>query len=298
MPFAIVGAMNTHICILDTTTWTPHVLGEGCTRALEAGKVIYSPNLSFVLDPEEQMFQRSDILDGKSKNVSFNPENDVLQGTCLTGKALQIVRNMMRRFRQDATQLVSHLFPHYKGNFLIKRTSYRPAKVAGRKTSWRQDDTRLHVDAFPSTPNQGRRLLRVFSNVHPTAPRTWRLGEPFQDMAQKMLQTARAPLPFSHQMLDMLSITKTKRTTYDHYMLHFHDQMKRDLSYQKETPQICFDFLAGTTWVVFTDQVSHAVLSGQFVLEQTFELEPTHLLNNKTSPQYILQHLLSHTNIS
>ena len=47
------------------------------------------------------------------------------------------------------------------------RTSYRPQPAVGRDVSWRKDDSRLHVDAFPSRPNRGERILRVFSNVNP-----------------------------------------------------------------------------------------------------------------------------------
>ena len=30
-------------------------------------------------------------------------------------------------------------------------TFFRPAEVAGRLTTWRKDDTRLHIDAFPAS---------------------------------------------------------------------------------------------------------------------------------------------------
>jgi len=38
----------------------------------------------------------------------------------------------------------------------------------------------LHIDAFPSRPMHGRRILRFFANVAPDAPRHWRVGEPFE----------------------------------------------------------------------------------------------------------------------
>ena len=60
------------------------------------------------------------------------------------------------------------LFPHYKGHLTRGNSSFRPSQVATRVTSWRKDDTRLHIDAFPSNPMHGTRLLRVFSNVNPS----------------------------------------------------------------------------------------------------------------------------------
>lgn len=290
--------METHIYTSLIKTWHPQDMTDHATAALESGKVVYCPNLPFLLTPEEQLLLTPDLLDGSSKNISFNPENDSLKGTNLVDSPLAVLQNMMWRFSLDAMQLAQHLFPHYKKNLRLKRTSYRPAEIKGRKTSWRKDDTRLHVDAFPSTPNQGRRLLRLFSNIHTSMPRIWRLGQPFQDMAAQFLPTASKPFPFSHSLLKILGVTKKKRTLYDHYMLHFHDQMKKDLKYQKNVPQISFDFPAQTTWAVFTDQASHAAMSGQFLLEQTFELPPECMLDQKTSPQHVLQKLLPHQRIA
>jgi hypothetical protein len=47
----------------------------------------------------------------------------------------------------------------------------------------------LHVDAFPSRPIRGERILRVFTNIHPdsTQARVWRVGEPFEDIARRYL---------------------------------------------------------------------------------------------------------------
>ena len=56
-----------------------------------------------------------------------------------------------------------------------RRTSSARARAFGRSprsgapVSWRKDDSRLHVDAFPSRPNRGERILRVFCNVNPDA---------------------------------------------------------------------------------------------------------------------------------
>ena len=64
-------------------------------------------------------------------------------------------------------------------------------QVSTRKQSVRADDRRLHVDAFPSRPNYGERILRVFTNVNPDGePRVWRVGEPFEDVAPRFLPRA------------------------------------------------------------------------------------------------------------
>ena len=87
--------------------------------------------------------------------------------------------------------LVATLFPRYAPYVQRARTSFRPQPAVGRNVSWRKDDSRLHVDAFPSRPNHGERILRVFSNVNPAADRVWRVGEPFEAVAED--------LPAAHQ---------------------------------------------------------------------------------------------------
>jgi len=89
----------------------------------------------------------------------------------------------------------------------------------------------------------------------------------------------------------LVRITKEKRTPYDHYMMHIHDQMKLDDSYQTTVPRSEINFPAGSTWIAFTDQVSHAALSGQYAMEQTFFLPPDAMCNPSLSPLRILEGL-------
>ncbi len=67
-------------------------------------------------------------------------------------------------------------------------------------------------------------------------------------------------------------MTKTPRSAYDALMLQLHDRMKADEAFQKDSPQSRVELPAGSTWLAFTDQVSHAATHGQYQLEQTFLL--------------------------
>ena len=89
-----------------------------------------------------------------------------------------------------------------------------------------------------------------------------------------------------------LHITKSRRSAYDHYMLQLHDRVKADADYQREAPQRAVDFAPGTTWVVYSDQVMHAAMGGQFMMEQTFYLESPALKNPASAPVAVLQRLL------
>ena len=92
-------------------------------------------------------------------------------------------------------------------------------------------------------------------------------------------------------MLNLLRITKTPRSAYDALMLQLHDRMKEDTAYQARAPQSSFDFPAGSAWMAFTDQVSHAAMAGQYQLEQTFLLPVDAMSAPETSPLRILEHL-------
>jgi hypothetical protein len=74
-------------------------------------------------------------------------------------------------------------------------------------------------------------------------------------------------------------------------MLQLHDRMKRDSGYQAEVAQVVHEFRAGSTWIVFTDQVSHAATNGQFAFEQTHYLPVDRLLDPARSPLRILERL-------
>jgi hypothetical protein len=187
------------------------------------------------------------------------------------------------------------VLPAYSDKIVPGLTSFRPAEIRGRTTSWRRDDTRLHVDAFPSRPTRGWRILRIFSNVNPEMPRIWRVGEPFEQVASRFLPKIRPPVPGSSWLLFALRIVKERRTEYDHYMLGIHDAMKADLDYQREAHQTQVAIPPGATWACFTDSVSHAAMSGQFAFEQTFYLPVNAMQDPERSPLHVLRRLTGRT---
>ena len=201
---------------------------------------------------------------------------------------------MVGRFRAQAQQLVHGLLPQYTAALRYAPTSYRPAQVESRVQSWRADDRRMHVDLFPSRPNYDERILRVFTNANPHGkPRVWRVGEPFEDVARRFLPRAKPYSRWQAKVLHKLRVTKSLRSEYDHLMLQLHDGMKSDLDYQKNAPQQSVPFPPGSVWVwvCFSDQTSHAVESGQYMLEQTLHLPASRQYNPETSPLAILRRL-------
>ena len=263
------------------------------TQALEKGHILLLPNLAFELSENESSFLTPNIADPKSKNISYRLIQDKLSGAkCSLDEKMQL-KIMMRRFVQSTQRLIENLLPHYQNNILLGRTSFRPVEIAGRKVpSYRKDDTRLHVDAFPSSPNQGRRILRVFTNINPYGQhRLWKTGEPFAEVAKQFLPKVSKPWPGRGHILKALKITKSYCTDYDFMMLEIHNRMKASLEYQKTAHQNEVRFAPGSTWIVQTDHVSHAALEGQHVLEQTFYLPVSAMLDPTQSPLKTLEKL-------
>jgi hypothetical protein len=269
---------------------------EQLRAAAECGKVLYFPNLRFTIEGGEQALLDPALADPKRKNISLEANGGGLHGVLGDVVTQSAVRALIARYQGNARTLVDGLFPEYSGKLRVAPTSLRLHRVETRQTSWRKDDSRLHVDAFPSRPNYGERILRVFTNVNPHGvPRVWRVGEPFEDMARRLLPRIKPQMPGSAWLLNLLHVTKMPRSEYDHLMLHLHDAMKADLDYQKTSPQETLPFPPGSVWVCFSDQTSHAVMSGQFMLEQTFFLPVKAMVQPECAPLGILERLTGRT---
>ena len=117
------------------------------------------------------------------------------------------------------------------------------------------------------------------------------LGKPIL-MGRKTYESIGRPLPGSSWLLRRLRVTKRRRTEYDHVMLQLHDRAKADAGFQRTSPQAEIALAPGTTWLVYSDQVPHAVKAGRCLLEQTFYLDVEHMLDPETSPLRTLERLL------
>ncbi|MGH8620434.1 MAG: Kdo hydroxylase family protein [Burkholderiales bacterium] len=263
------------------------------TEALESGHVVWLPALAFALAPEEQAFLSPQWATADRKNISFDPARGALRATAAEGEDHARLTTMMGRFAGSARSLVAGLFPGYANALRPGLTSFRPVEATGRAQSPRHDDTRLHVDAFPSRPTGGERILRVFCNVNPAGrPRVWEIGEPFEAVAAHYAPQLKMPAPGAAWLLHALGITKGRRSAYDHCMLQLHDRAKCDDAYQRASPRTHAEFTPGSTWIVFTDRVMHAALAGQFLFEQTFYLPVAAMQDPARAPLKVLERTL------
>ena len=281
--------MNRQIVEVNISKWDAPSSQNQLITDLESGKVLHFTNLEFPVSEIEQQYFTSEIRDKKSRNISLNISGE-LKGVIKNNEVESNLAAMMTRYRTQSHLLVNTILPRYKDHLHLAPTSFRPNQIVTRNQSWRADDKRLHVDAFPSRPNYGERILRVFINVNPNkVPRVWRIGEPFEAIVDRFLADTKPYSAWQAKVLNAFGITKSLRSEYDHLMLQLHDSMKRDLNYQRNCPQLTVEFPTGSVWICFSDQTSHAAMSGQFMMEQTFHLPALNQYNPNTSPLAILR---------
>ena len=281
---------------LALDTWTgPHDAGlkARAVSALEHGAVLFFPNLPFLLSEPEKQFLDASVSDGQAKNISLDHTTGTMQASSLSGEKARDLAAMIERFGSQATRLVHDLLPYRTVE--RARTSFRPVQVKGRHYSKISDDRLLHIDAFPSRPMRGRRILRFFANVAPNSPRHWHVGQPFEDFARTFLPRVGPHLPGKSWLYEKLGVTRGRRSRYDELMLSLHDAGKLDENFQNNSPHQKIEFPPGCCWLVFTDQVLHAALGGEFALEQTFHLDIAEMAEPDRAPVKVLERLSGKT---
>ncbi|HEY8609272.1 MAG TPA: Kdo hydroxylase family protein [Noviherbaspirillum sp.] len=286
--------MEAQILEIDATEWQLPATRKEWIAALEAGKVLYFPRLAFQPDAAERALMKPELLATGIRSITLEAQGR-LKGVNGGPDEQAVVMRMMARFRHQAEQLIASLVPDYMKSIRFATTSYRPLQVETRQQTWRGDDKRLHVDAFAGRPNHGERILRVFANVNPDGvPRVWRVGEPFEDAARRFMPRMEKYRRWHALYLRAMYKTKKVRSEYDHLMLQLHDAMKLDMEYQKTSPQVTMPFPAGSVWVCFSDQTTHAAMSGQHMMEQTLHLPPECQYDPASSPLGILTRIVGH----
>ena len=255
---------------------------EDLSLELERLGIVRAPGPRFVLADGERALLHVKAAQGRRKVVSYDPRSGRVKGWPTALGPIGPVSGMLARFSLWATAVARGLLATYAPRLEVGRASFRPRWIEREPISWRKDDRRLHLDAFRSHPVGGRRIIRLFSNIDPDHPRVWELGEDFSAHVARFLPLAKLAPHGVATLLSALGFTKSHRSQYDELMLQFHDRAKRDEAYQSSMRLRTEVFDSGETWIAFTDQVPHAVVSGRHLLEQTFYL-PVQALNDEMS---------------
>jgi 3-deoxy-D-manno-oct-2-ulosonic acid (Kdo) hydroxylase len=136
-----------HVPIQDWAGPFSAEISRKAVTSLEGGKILLAPTLRFDVLSTEERFLSSKYLSGKSKNISFNLNSQVLGGTECEDPDRRGLAAMMLRFAEHAVLLLRALCPMYAQELTPGLASFRPAEISGRASSW-------------------PRILRLFANVN------------------------------------------------------------------------------------------------------------------------------------
>ena len=274
---------------------------------LEEGHILLFEKAPFRLPDASERAALSGVRQASAayhKNISYRPGEDRVKGIAKGGGDEEAVRRVLRNYSQHAIGLLTELFPFYASRWKLDFASFRPVEERGRQLSLRARNDLLHVDAFPTRPTNGSRILRVFTNVNPTASRWWITTDTFEVLAPRMAMdaglggiAARARSPWRAVsrgfvgLAQQLGFFREPRSPYDRFMLGFHHYLKANTAFQAGCPKHRWEFPPGSTWIVLTDMVPHAVESGQFALEQTVIVPREALVRPDVAPITVLERL-------
>jgi hypothetical protein len=272
-------------------------------RLLETGEVLYFPATPFALPEEDRAFllgQRQSTA--FHKNISYRPRQGRVKGVDQKDPAaLAHMRQVMGDYSRNAIAFMAGFFPRYAGSWRIDYASFRPIEEKGRDVAHRSRNDLIHVDNFPSRPSHGDRILRVFTNIHPDRPRCWVTSDSFEALAHAYAREAGLPgrpgavdrlRAGALGVLSTLGLPLVDRPGYDRFMLRFHHFMKENAAFQAGCRKDHHEFPPGSTWICFTDTTSHACLSGQYALEQTFLVARDSLAWPEKAPVAILERMV------
>jgi len=279
-----------------------------CER-LEAGDILFfaetpigipSDDLAFLLGHQQ-------VGGAYHKNIAYRPLDHRITGfDAQDSKSADRLRGIMRRYSDDVISFLRGFLKPYQARWKVDYASYRPEEEQGRDLALRKRNDLLHTDAFPTRPTHGDRILRFFNNINPQRTRNWITTDTFDVLVEKMMAGnlnggGKIPLPSSmgespaKRMLANLGLgalaPSLKRSPYDEFMMRFHNYLKENSSFQQNCPKQHWEFPPGSSWMVYTDMVSHAVLSGQFALEQTLIISRQVMVTPERSPYGVLDKL-------
>ena len=280
---------------------------RGWCEQLEAGAILYFPQTPLVLAAADISFllgqQQADS--SLHKNIAYKPSQHALTGLdtkTADDAAVKRLREFMRFYSRAVTGFLENFLAPYDGKWRLDYASFRPQEEQGRDLATRKRNDLLHTDAFPTRPTHGARILRFFNNIHPTRTRDWVIGEPFTRMVREFVPEKIAPrvdsvLGRAGKALGRAAglgavMPSIKRTPYDDFMMRFHNHLKEDARFQSESAREALAFPPGSSWMVYTDTVPHAVMAGQYALEQTVLVEPDALVAREHAPLAVLERLM------
>jgi hypothetical protein len=258
---------------------------------LERGEVVFFERCPIELPSAEDLaFLRDDHSGAlKAKNISYHPESDSVPRFEASAEVTERVTRILRTHGERVAAFWQRMLPDFAPDWLMGTTSFRPAEEKGRQLKARSSNELVHIDAGAYGATNGSRILRFFVNVHPTRDRVWGTKGSFESLMRRydaLWEAARdgkPSVPLRKSPLDRFysGLVQSASKVYPLFRVidssPYDRSMRRIHNYMKETPAFRDDssdyseihFPPMSAWMVFTDGISHSVLTGQYAFVTT-----------------------------
>ncbi|MGI9291328.1 MAG: Kdo hydroxylase family protein [Gammaproteobacteria bacterium] len=273
----------------DAERLTNSPVGE-MEQLIEAGNIIHFPVCPIDLPTEEEFAQLRTELPKqlKLKNVSYHPEAGTVRGLDPESSIKDLVQSSLVNHSARVSEFLLQRMPKLFRNALVGTCSFRPMEEQGRNLKAHASNELIHIDAGAYGATNGDRILRFFVNYNTTADRVWATRGAFPELFEQYGSAAglddvnasnlhKGPLGHLRtgalKGIDKLGLPVSRAldsSPYDRAMRKFHNFMKDTPSFQSDPAgRVEMHFKPGSAWMVLTDMVSHACLSGQHCINYT-----------------------------
>ena len=273
-------------------------------RLLEDGEILFFPLSPILLVDEDIRFllNQKQVKAGYRKNIAYKPQRNLVSGAASASPLdSQRLLEVMSTFTESVTRFLESFLAPYARGWSLDYASFRPQQEEGRQVKFKARNDLLHVDAFPTRPTSGDRIFRFFLNINPAESRRWVTADTFERLLGTYIGTSEMPLPAGREATlsrwgrhlsrwgKTLGLPLAAPSRYDDFMLRLHDHLKANREFQDKEARYRWEFPPGSSWMVFTDFVPHAALSGQFALEQTLMIDRRSMLEPEKAPIRLLE---------
>jgi len=242
------------------------------------------------------------------KNISYHPESDSIPRFTAAPDVKDRIERILRAHGQRVEQFLRRSCPEFVPGWTLGTTSFRSIEEQGRKLKPRSSNELVHIDAGAYGATNGARILRFFVNIHPTRDRVWGTKGSFNAIMSRHPEAWAAAkggkprVAVDKGPLDKLYsgligavgklyplVRVIDSSPYDRSMRRIHNFMKENVPFRdsrEDYQEIHFPPL--TAWMVFTDGISHSVLTGQHALVTTVLVPLTNCRIPELAPYEVL----------
>ncbi|HUO67697.1 MAG TPA: Kdo hydroxylase family protein [Gammaproteobacteria bacterium] len=278
--------------------------------AMERAEVVFWQRCPVELPRDDDLeFMRTGLpRELQVKNISYHPESNSIPRFEAEPAVRDRIERILRTHGQRVEAFLRRATPDFVPGWTLGTTSFRSIEEQGRKLKPRSSNELVHIDAGAYGATNGARILRFFVNIHPTRDRVWGTKGGFGALLarhRELIDAAKGGRdrvvlekgPFDRLYSGMVTaLSKVyplfqviDSSPYDRSMRRIHNYMKENPAFRDSREgyqEIHFPPLS--SWMVFTDGISHSVLSGQHALVTTVLIPLANARNPALAPFNVL----------